>query len=365
MKILGIFRGFPGLGRVVAGTALLKSLQNKYHCDVKAFTYLQGRELLHENQIEEIPVRMPENDHIMILGLNPIGHTGEDICRYIIQEKPDLLILDGEPLLTRCISQIYDRNRIICLLNPHDIINHSLPQSSMFFYHDHYLSAGHAIVHGINLSEELIPKQNNHCQIYITNTILRNEIFKIQCRKNAIIGILGGGTRRASSSFFDSTVKMGLRIAECAVLMPNEKFILYCNDDEVKKAIETNCKADNLEIIAQFTQPDEIYNNAKVVICRAGRNTVSEILFLKLPAVLISTSGDFRSAEQDKNIDSMCRFSNGLIQKYHFTESAQELKQKLVSLIQCGNTDAVDFVPGNKNVLKIIDAILEENANDK
>ena len=42
MKILGIFRGFPGLGRVVSGVALLETLRDKYDCEIKCISYLQG-----------------------------------------------------------------------------------------------------------------------------------------------------------------------------------------------------------------------------------------------------------------------------------------------------------------------------------
>lgn len=33
-RILGIFRGFPGLGRVVAGVSLLETLRDKYDYEI-------------------------------------------------------------------------------------------------------------------------------------------------------------------------------------------------------------------------------------------------------------------------------------------------------------------------------------------
>lgn len=35
-KNLGIFRGFPGLGRVVAGVSMLETLRDNYDCDIKS-----------------------------------------------------------------------------------------------------------------------------------------------------------------------------------------------------------------------------------------------------------------------------------------------------------------------------------------
>lgn len=45
-RVLGIFRGFPGLGRVVAGVSLLETLRDKYDCTVKFISYLQGNKYL-------------------------------------------------------------------------------------------------------------------------------------------------------------------------------------------------------------------------------------------------------------------------------------------------------------------------------
>ena len=44
-RILGIFRGFPGLGRVVAGVSLLETLRDDYGFDVRVTSYLQGNNI--------------------------------------------------------------------------------------------------------------------------------------------------------------------------------------------------------------------------------------------------------------------------------------------------------------------------------
>lgn len=36
MRILGIFRGFPGLGRVVAGVSLLEELRDQYGANIRS-----------------------------------------------------------------------------------------------------------------------------------------------------------------------------------------------------------------------------------------------------------------------------------------------------------------------------------------
>ena len=43
MNVLGILRGFPGLGRVVSGTAILETLRDEYNCNIEIISYLQGQ----------------------------------------------------------------------------------------------------------------------------------------------------------------------------------------------------------------------------------------------------------------------------------------------------------------------------------
>ena len=58
MKILGIFRGFPGLGRVVSGVALLETLRDKYDVN-KCISYLQGNRYLESHEFEDIREAIP------------------------------------------------------------------------------------------------------------------------------------------------------------------------------------------------------------------------------------------------------------------------------------------------------------------
>lgn len=45
-KVMGIFRGFPGLGRVVSGVTLLETLRDEYGCSIEIISYLQGNHYL-------------------------------------------------------------------------------------------------------------------------------------------------------------------------------------------------------------------------------------------------------------------------------------------------------------------------------
>ena len=106
MKIYGIFRGFPGLGRVMSGVALLNSLRRQGY-EVYAYSYLQGLEVLKQNNISLIHDEQPSKLHIMVIGLNPISKIAGEIYDDIIKNKPDLVLVDGEPLFISTLSMIY------------------------------------------------------------------------------------------------------------------------------------------------------------------------------------------------------------------------------------------------------------------
>lgn len=358
MKIFGVFRGFPGLGRVMSGISILQSLSAMGH-EVRAYSYLQGEGALVDHNIDMILDKQPTRQHVMVIGLNPISDVAGELFEIIQREEPDLLILDGEPLFISTLAMVYPRKKILTLLNPSDIHNSALPVSSIIFYRRHYFSAGYALVHGINAEKIQIPVETYGCEVHAINTILREEILEINKSSygNKIVGILGGGCNNASENFFHSTIEMGKRIIEAATFLKEERFEIYCNDKNVAKQLIEYVEVDNVSIVANYTVPTQIYSDAKAVICRAGRNTVSELLYLDIPALLLSSSGDFRTVEQDKNIDEVCEFRPGRILKTNINETGHMISGKIKEVLD-SREDSKRFVPGNQIALELINKVL-------
>lgn len=73
-KFLGIFRGFPGLGRVVAGVSLLETLRDNYDCDIKFTSYLHGNKYLKSHGYMDLKEATPM-DYCSI-GLLPTNKMG-------------------------------------------------------------------------------------------------------------------------------------------------------------------------------------------------------------------------------------------------------------------------------------------------
>ena len=353
MKIYGFFRGFPGLGRVMSGISILSMLKDMGH-EIKAYSYLQGVQALKEHGIDFLLEKQPPKHQVMAIGINPICEVAGEIISKICLDKPDMVIVDGEPLFICTLAMVYPRRRIISLLNPADLYNPALPVSTIKFYHSHYLAAGSAIVHGVDKDSIVLPDEDYKCEILKTNTILRHDVIDTEIFEGKeIVSILGGGSSNSSDNFWDSTITMGKQIMEAAKYLDSEKFVIYCNDSRVADKLSEYKNSNNVRIISKYTLPHEIYSTAKVVICRAGRNTISEILFLNLPAILMSSCGDFRSSEQEKNIDQACSFRGGRLLKLENMEGGKGLVEKIRKAISADDKGFV-FVPGNKDAIEFI-----------
>ena len=125
MKVYGIFRGFPGLGRVISGIAIMSELKKNGH-DIEVYSYLQGVQSLRDHDFDFIIDDQPTAQQVMAIGLSPIGDIAEKIIGLICSEEPDLVIVDGEPLIISTLAMVYPRERIMSILNPTDLYNDSL-----------------------------------------------------------------------------------------------------------------------------------------------------------------------------------------------------------------------------------------------
>ena len=121
MKILGIFRGFPGLGRIVGGVSILEALRDRYGFKVKAVSYLQGNKYLKTRGFETLG-DVTVFDYCSI-GLLPTNHFAKEINLLVKEFVPDIIIIDGEPLIIQSLRISYPKAKIVTLLNPSDVDN--------------------------------------------------------------------------------------------------------------------------------------------------------------------------------------------------------------------------------------------------
>ena len=343
-KILGIFRGFPGLGRVVAGVSLLETLRDNYNCDIRIISYLQGNKYLESCGYVDLPEANPM-DYCSI-GLLPTNKMGVYIHETIRDFMPNAILIDGEPLILHSIKISHPDIKIITLLNPADVNNPHNDKEAMDYFNTLYSLSDLAIVHGLRLIE----KDQRYKNLISVSTIIRREILTLKnIPTNNIYCVLGGGTVNVAQQFEDSTLRIGKLCMNAASLLQEFNIHIICSSQNIYKALKENNNAKNVRLYDDIVPPQHYYSNAGLVITRSGRNTLSELAFLGIPAISFVSGCTYRKVEQSNNLNDL---SETCIVPASLDMSAEEfarLCHKMIgkrteSLLQYGNDEAIKYI---------------------
>jgi len=297
MRVLGVFRGFPGLGRVIGGIEILEALRQDFGCDVYSFTYWQGASYAHQRGIEVL-CGVPAQD-VSPIGVLPTGRACAELSDWIEELFPELVIVDGELLILHALRVRFPRLRIVTLLNPADISNPDNYPISMDYFREMYRRADCCIVHGLReLGQgELMGNAVSIPTIVRSEvaTIVRNPARKIYC-------VLGGGTVNVDAAFMESTLALARLAIFASRRCPEYGFEILCGCRpvavEVARLLHDN---DNVTVRPDIVSPSAIYSDAALVITRAGRNTLSELRLLGIPGIAVVSGCRFRKHEQAQN----------------------------------------------------------------
>ena len=351
MKIVGIFRGFPGLGRVVAGMEILKEFQASRNALVKVFTYLQGFEYARGSAFEISTIESP-NDLCQV-GIMPVSKSGEGIVAEIEKFEPDFILIDGEPLLVSLIKLRFPHLTVVVLLNPFDVTNKNLPVSTQLFFEDCYAKADICIVHGLWEIDKPLRFNN---KFFSVNTFVRKEIRNIRNDPSSdrIVCLLGGGTVRTADAFLQNTFK----IADHSILLardhPNLLFDIFCGCREIYEQVSANIDPlPNIRLHREIMPSLKIFESARMVISRAGRNTISEILTIGIPALLFATNCQIRGHEQQANIVAAQKLSSSIMGMA--IESSSKMAGEIFSQLMTSQNNKSPWLSGNNELFKILE----------
>lgn len=299
-RVLGIFRGFPGLGRVVAGVSLLESLRDDYQCEIKIVSYLQGNEYLKSRGYSNIHEAIPM-DYCSI-GLLPTNQMGVHIHSLIKTYNPDVVIIDGEPLILHSLKISCPKLKIVALLNPSDVDNPQNDKEAMDYFNELYSLSDLAIIHGLR---KVVP-QYNYKKCISIDTILRNEILQVSnIKSNNIYCILGGGTVNVGHQFVESSIRIGELCQEVATFLMDYKMHIVCSSQNIFNSLKKNDLKKNVILHNNVLDANCYYSDACLVITRSGRNTLSELAYLGIPAISFVSGCTYRRNEQEQNIKSL------------------------------------------------------------
>lgn len=344
-KILGIFRGFPGLGRVVSGVSLLETLRDEYGCCIEIISYLQGNRYLelkgYENLHEVVPM-----DYCSI-GLLPTNVTGAYIHEKIRCFQPDIVIIDGEPLIIQALKISYPKLKIVALLNPADIENEQNDQDAMRYFNAMYSLSDLAIVHGLRS----VSNTGNYKKLVSVNTILRKEILDVNINStNNIYCLLGGGTVNVGYSFSESTIQIAKLCMDVSEYLKEYNMHIVCSSKNIYDALNEFKHGKNTILHDKILDIHEYYSKAGLIITRSGRNTLSELAYLDIPALSFLSGCQYRKAEQKQNLDALGVHNIKPISlSIQPKELAEQIKETASTKCQ-----RVFFAPGNQQAIQEI-----------
>lgn len=344
MNVLGILRGFPGLGRVVSGTAILETLRDDYNCNIEIISYLQGQAFL-KNRGHNCEYRSTPLDYCSI-GLLPTNKMGAYIHQRIKEFMPDIVIIDGEPLILYSLRLSYPKLKIVALLNPSDVDNPQNDKEAMDFFNSMYQQANLAIVHGLRD----VPIDNNYNSLITTKTILRKEILETKnSPSNNIYCVLGGGTVNVGSQFAYSTIQMAQLCIDAAPNLPEYKIHIVCSSSNIYDKLNKELPG-NIVLHEDIIDSKDYYSNACLIITRSGRNTLSELAYLGIPALSFVSGCTYRRNEQKQNIENLDADN---IESCELDITPEEFAMKCISRINNGKIKS-NFDIGNNIAIKQI-----------
>jgi len=366
MKVYAVLRGFPGLGRVIAGFELLRHLENHYKAIIKVSTYFQGDSYINTKGYSS-SIKVDEKD-VSSVGIISVSNSGEKIIEDIVSFNPDIVIIDGEPILLQNLKISYPNLQIVSLLNPFDINNTHNQKSSQDFFSYMYSYADLSIVHG--LWEEKRPI--NFKNFLSINSIVRDSIPAIlpSENSNSIVCLLGGGSKSVNSGFTSGTIEIAKQVIDLAISNEKLDFTVYTSDVIIKNKITNHIKAiefdiKNLKVVGGITDEMEIYSKARLVIARAGRNTISELLTISMPSIIIPTTANFRGSEQLTNCTKIESFNFPNIKAHNLDSGSYMLNQKMLQLLNTSFAKKNEvFVPGNKKAINALLAMMNRQSSD-
>lgn len=349
-KGLGIFRGFPGLGRVVAGVSILETLRDKYNFNISIITYLQGNEYLRSRDYTNIHEAIPM-DYCSI-GLLPTNQMAVHIHNTIKDMNPDFVLVDGEPLILQSLRISYPELKIITLLNPSDVDNSKNDKEAMDYFNALYSLSDLAIIHGL----KHVTPSYDYKNFISVNTILRNEILTISHHAtNNIYCVLGGGTVNAGNLFSESSIGIGELCIDVASSLKDYTMNIICSSQNIYDVLHNYNKPSNVVLYKNILQAQEFYTDACLIVTRSGRNSLSELAYLGIPSISFISGCKYRSHEQEENIRSL---NTNNIVTASLDCSITELKSLCLKMMN-QSKDNKPFCCGNDTAIKSILELLQ------
>jgi UDP-N-acetylglucosamine:LPS N-acetylglucosamine transferase len=365
MKVCFICRGYPGLGKVVGSVAIdeiLKNFCGKENYQSLFLTYYVGYKFLKSIHYPVIDI-LNNSLHICQSGFcTPFGLETKKLVETITEFKPDLVFNDGEPYLLEITSELLKLPTVV-LAHPADLHSPANSKLAIDLFRHFYSKAALVLAHGLDrLPSASTWIGGKASQVIEMNTIVRDSIYqetlkpkKVLSRDSPyIVGVLGGGSKNVASSFWEGTIKFGEWMITACNKLNIKNATLYCADENIYTKLQNIPTAKtSLSLVAQPKDNSHDIIQADIVIGRAGRNLLSELIALGKKGIIVPVYAEkFRGGNQirtaQRALELNPNFNISLLDDGYdsFQESLERLIEEPLREIQ--------WQPGNARILQVI-----------
>lgn len=358
---------------MVGAVALDAMLEDLYVSNYRSIflTYYTGYQFLKSMALSVVDV-LEGNLHIQQSSFcTPFGLETRQCVREIEKFQPDIVFNDGEPYLIEVTRDILGLPTIV-LAHPADIYSpttNSKLAIDLFRYY--YAKADLVIAHGL----ERLPvdctwlggRAGYVCEV---NTIVRGVVYQQAIAQQSIgvnadpfvLGILGGGSKNVSPAFREGTQTFGEWLIQACNDLDISQATLYCADEQIYEALRGIARSGNTTctLIADPRDNSADIIRADVVVGRAGRNLLSELITLGKKGIVIPVGAEkFRGGNQMRTAQQAIQLNPNLQlalleEGYNFF---RECLQRSIAL----PATPLNWQPGNAAALRQIQSVCGEH----
>jgi hypothetical protein len=369
MNVLYIVRGYPGLGRVMGSLAIASILQAMSASTRTLFaSYLSGLRYLRNAGHETVDL-YPHGFYPRPNAFcSPFGCEADVLAGAVQERSIDLVVIDGEPLLIDFVTTVL-KLPLLVLTHPSDLHNPHSPSDGIDLFRLYYSRANYVIAHGLTrLPKERQDLGGRAGTVFEINTLVRPRIAAAAAARRGglesplgrghVVGVMGGGSSNVLSSFAENTLLLAKWLVAACVSTGAERLTLFCADENIATSLNPAAQAGNIEIVSEQVDNVPALIDADLVVGRSGRNLVSEILALGVPAIIVPVPSEgYRYGDQIATAALAMKLAEE-VRTFDLHEGEMALTS-LVSQSLVRPCRPSTWVPGNEDVQSLLFTLLQ------
>lgn len=374
MRVCFICRGYPGLGKLAGSITIDTILRQAYAKNYESLflTYHNGYKFLSSIDRSVLDI-LDQGLQIQESGFcTPFGLETRNCVEALNRFEPDLLFNDGEPYLIEVTREIFNFKTVV-LAHPADLYNSNNTSFAVNLFRHYYAKADLVIAHGLaRLPSDRTCLEGRAGQVVEMNTLVRDSIYQHTrdqaaslTNESHVVGVLGGGSQNVSSLFRAGTQQLGEWIIRACNEIGIQQITLYCADQTIHSNLTKVAQKYPVQptLIAEPQDNTDSLIQATVVVGRAGRNLISELIVLNKKAIIVPIGAEkFRGGTQIKTAERAIEMSRNLV----MTSLAEgyDKFQEALAVQMLAPTFKTQWRPGNDEILKILQPLIRTSQAD-